>query len=150
MHPTPGRNLRGGDFLRDFFYFYLGIFSAFSSWSQPGAILVVPKCSKMVPKSVPMAYGPHGVPMDPYKAPSEPSFDRFWNDFGTILDGFSIEFCCFWSIAGCRTTLGKRYANLGAEGKCPASANSVHLTTLGLGPGPLGGPRAQHGKCNGV
>ena len=33
---------------------------------------------------------------------------------------------------------------------CLASAISVHLTTRGLGPGPLGGPWAQHGKCNGV
>ena len=43
-----------------------------------------------------------------------------------------------------------RYANIGAEGFIPASATFVHLTTLGLVPGPLGGPRAQHGKRNGV
>ena len=46
--------------------------------------------------------------------------------------------------------VGYRYANIGAEGFIPASATFVHLTTLGLVPGPLGGPWAQHGKRNGV
>ena len=43
---------------------------------------------KMVPKSLPTAYGaPWGAHGPPW-GPSEPILDRFWADFGSILDRF--------------------------------------------------------------
>ena len=45
--------------------------------------------------------GTHGRPW----SPSEPSLDRIWLDFGTILGWFCVNsllfFCCFLSLVGC-------------------------------------------------
>ena len=67
-----------------------------SKWSQVG--------TKMLPKSVPTAYGAPWGAHGPLWALSEPILDRFWVDFGPILGRFWIDFILI--LIGSSSTAG--------------------------------------------
>ena len=54
------------------------------TWSQIG--------TKMVPKSVPTAFGAPWGAHGPLWALSEPILDRFWVDFGSVLARYQADF----------------------------------------------------------